>query len=286
MESNSAVLTEDPPKAMTQAVTNPFTDRANAQEEAKPKKASLLDLVTTRKRRRPVLAMLYGPPGVGKSTFGASAPNPIFIPCERSLDQITVAKFPTPKTLTEFGTYLNAVDTEEHDYETLVIDTADALELLIFDAVCNEGKVKSIEEFGGGYGKGFTRAREYWARLLNRLTALSERMNVLLIAHSHLRTVSDPMLATAYDIHEPKIQAKSIELIRQAVDLIMFARIQTSVVKEGTKSRKGRGIIGEDREMFTQPTTGIESKNRFNLESPMDFNWATLQQGIDAFYNK
>jgi AAA domain len=282
-ETNTEVLTVDPPKAIAQA--NPFAERAS-QEEAKPRKASLLDLVTTRKRRRPVLAMLYGPPGVGKSTFGASAPNPIFIPCERGLDQITVPKFPTPKTLAEFGTYLNAVDTEEHDYQTVVIDTADALELLIFDAVCNEGKVKSIEEFGGGYGKGFTRAREYWARLLTRLTALSERMNVLLVAHSHLRTVSDPMLATAYDIHEPKIQAKSIELIRQSVDLIMFARIQTSVIKDGPKARKGRGLIGDDREMFTQPTTGIECKNRFNLESPMEFNWATLQTGIDAFYNK
>ena len=280
-ETNTEVI--DPPKTIVQA--NPFAERT-VQEEAKPRKASALSLITTRKRRRPVLAMLYGPPGVGKSTFGASAPNPIFIPCERGLDQITVAKFPTPGTLAEFGTYLNAVDTEEHDYETVVIDTADALELLIFDAVCNEGKVKSIEEFGGGYGKGFTRAREYWARLLTRLTALSERMNVLLVAHSHLRTVSDPMLATAYDIHEPKIQAKSIELIRQSVDLIMFARLQTSVIKDGPKARKGRGLIGDDREMYTQPTSGIECKNRFNLESPMEFNWATLQAGIDAFYNK
>lgn len=282
-ETNTELLTIDPPKPIQQP--NPFAERASL-EEAKPKKTSLLDLVTTRKRRRPVLAMLYGPPGVGKSTFGASAPNPIFIPCERGLDQITVPKFPTPKTLAEFGSYLNAVDTEEHDYQTVVIDTADALELLIFDAVCNEGKVKSIEELGGGYGKGFTRAREYWARLLTRLTALSERMNVLLVAHSHLRTVSDPMLATAYDIHEPKIQAKSIELIRQSVDLIMFARIQTSVIKDGPKARKGRGLIGDDREMYTQPTSGIECKNRFNLESPMEFNWATLQAGIDNFYNK
>ena len=202
--------------------------------------------------------MLYGPPGVGKSTFGASAPNPIFIPCERGLDQITVAKFPTPKTLAEFGAYLNAVDTEEHDFESLIIDTADALELLIFDAVCTEGKVKSIEQVGGGYGWGFMRAREYWARLLARLTELSEKMNVLLIAHSHLRTINDPMLATAYDVHEPKIQAKSIELIRQSVDLIIFAHLQTSVIKDGPKARKGRGLIGDDREMFTQPTTGIE----------------------------
>jgi hypothetical protein len=70
------------------------------------------------------------PPGVGKSTLVPVLQTRSLSRPKRGLDQITVAKFPTPKTLAEFGTYLNAVDTEEHDYETLVIDTADALELL------------------------------------------------------------------------------------------------------------------------------------------------------------
>jgi hypothetical protein len=266
------------------AAVNPFTDRLPI--EPKTKKGSTFDLVTTRKRRRPFFGVLYGPPGVGKSTFAAEAPSPIFIPCERGLDQITVAKFPTPKNLTEFGSYLKAIDEEEHDYQTLVIDTADALELLIFDAVCAEGKVNGIEEFGGGYGKGFTRAREYWARLLSRLTKLSERINVVLVAHSHLRTVNDPMLATAYDIHEMKIQQKSAELIRQSVDLILFARIATTVAKDSPKARKGRGLVTGDREMYTQPTTGLESKNRFNLESPMEFSFEALQNGINNFYDR
>src|SRR5206468_4669463 len=143
-------------------VVNPFTERAAAQQEAKPKKASLLDTVTIKKRFRPVFFCLYGPPGVGKSTFGASADNPIFIPTERGLDHITTPKFPTPKTFAEFYHQLVAVDTEEHSYKTIVIDTADALELLIWERVCAEGKVRSIEDFGGGYGKGYTRAREIW----------------------------------------------------------------------------------------------------------------------------
>jgi hypothetical protein len=264
---------------------NPFEERARA-EAVKPKKPGALSMVTSRKRRRPFFGVLYGPPGVGKSTFGSEAPDPIFIPAERGLDQITVAKFPTPKDLNEFGVYLKAIDEEPHDYKTLVIDTADAVELLIFDAVMAEGKTRSIEEFGGGYGKGFTRAREYWARLLSRLTTLSERINVLLIAHSHLRTVTDPMLATAYDIHEMKIQQKSAELIRQSVDLILFARIATTVAKDSPKARKGRGIVSGDRELYTQPTTGIESKNRFNLPNPMPFEWSALEAAIADFYDK
>jgi len=264
---------------------NPFEERAKA-EAAKPKRPSMLNQITTRKRRRPVFGVLYGPPGVGKSTFASEAPEPIFVPCERGLDQITTAKFPTPKDLFEFGSYLKAIEEEPNDYKTLVIDTGDALELLINDAVCDEGKVKSLEDFGGGYGKGVVRAREYWARLLSRLTRMSEARNVLLICHSHLRTVNDPMLAAAYDIHEMKIQPKSAELIRQSVDLILFARIAASLSKETPRARKGRAVVSGDREMYTAPTTGLESKNRFELPNPMEFSWAALEEGIQKFYDK
>jgi hypothetical protein len=263
---------------------NPFAERA-AQEVAKPKKASVLSLITKQRRRRPFFGVLYGPPGVGKSTFASEAPNPIFIPCERGLDQITVAKFPTPQTLAEFGSYLKAIDEEPNDFQSMVIDTGDALELLIFDAVCKEGKVDSIEEYGGGWQKGYARARDYWARLLSRLIRMSEARTVLLIAHSHLRTVTDPMLAASYDVFEMKIQQKSVELIRQSVDLILFARMATTVAKDAPKAKKGRGLISGDREMYTQPTTGLESKNRFNLESPMEFSWDALQAGVDKFYS-
>lgn len=285
MESNSALLTENPPKAITQAI-NPFADRANAQEDARPKRSSLLSTITTKKRFRPVFFCLYGPPGVGKSTEMSEADNPIFIPTERGLDHITVPKFPTPRTFVEFYTQLTTLDKEEHPYKTIVIDTADALELLIWERVCAEGKVKSIEEYGGGYGKGYTRAREIWTGVLRQLTDMSERFNIVLIAHSHVRSISDPAIGTPYDSHEIKVHAKSAEIIKQMVDMILFVQIEMTIQKDTPKARKGRGIVGEDRIMRTAPGTGYEAKNRYQLENPMEFSWAALMDGINKFYNR
>ena len=230
--------------------------------------------------------MVYGPPGIGKSTFASTAPKPIIIPTERRLDQITVAKLPTPKNFAQLYAQVEALDKEEHEYQTIVLDTLDATEVLIWQRVCAEGKCKSIEEFGGGYGKGYTRAREIWTGLLSQLSEMSERFNVLLLAHSHLKTISDPMLSAAYDLHKIKIHDKSAEIIRQMVDLILFANLDVTLAKETTKARKGRGIISGDRLLWTAPTTGIEAKNRYNLENPMPFEWEALEKAVNDFYER
>jgi hypothetical protein len=286
MESNTdnqATTVLEPPPPTVLSPPNPFAERA-AAEAKQPKKASLLDSITTRKRRRPFFGCLYGPPGVGKSTFGSTLPKAVFIQCERGLDQITCDRFPAPKTLADYKRQILALAEEPHDYESIIIDTIDGLDLLIQAEVCRAGKVNSIEDFG--YGRGWTFAREIWVKILDRLTEMSERWNILLIAHAGVKNITDPQLGTPYDQWQLRLHDRSADILKQCVDLLLFAQLSRTIDKETPKARKGRAITSEDREMWTSPVTGVIAKNRFNLENPMPFEWPALEEAIQKFYSK
>ena len=277
--TNTTVVIEEP---------NPFAERAAAvaAENGKKARVSLLSQVTTRKRRRPIFALLYGPPGVGKSSWASQSAKPVFIQCERGLDQITVPRLPVPKTLDDYKLQIQALVNEEHDFATIVIDTLDALELLVWEEVCRIGKCSSIEDYGGGWQKGYVKAKEIFSKILERLLNMNERFNILLVAHARVKSFTDPMLSAPYDQWQLRIEQKSAELLFQMVDLVLFANVAKTLDKENVKARKGRAIISEDREMWTQPSTGIIAKNRFNLPSPMELSWAALEEEVNKFYDK
>lgn len=262
---------------------NPFSVQA-AMEASKPKQPTWLDMVITGKRARPVLMVVYGSPGVGKSTFGSTAPNPIFIPTERGLDQIGAARFPQPETFTQFKEMCTTFANTKNNYQTLVVDTADGLEALIFEEICKEAGVPSIEKIP--YGKGFDAAKTRWRSLLKSFERLSERKNVLILCHSHIKTVNDPSLSDPYDMHRMKMHDKSAEVLRDFCDNILFACYEITLSKDDQKDKKGRGLHSGNRILKTSANTGFEAKNRFHLKDEIPLEWASLQEGVESFYTK
>jgi hypothetical protein len=59
----------------------------------------MFENIQTGRENKPPRIMIYGSEGVGKSTFGASAPKPIFIQTEDGLGEIDCAKFPLAKSV-------------------------------------------------------------------------------------------------------------------------------------------------------------------------------------------
>ena len=216
---------------------------------------------------------IYGPEGVGKTTFAAQFPGAVFIDTEGSTRHMDVARFDAPDELGDVINEICYVVGHPAEVGTLVIDTVDWLEKLLFDAVCAENKWKSIEE--PGYGKGYVAARQKMQQLLAMLDqVIAVGVNVVLVCHSFIRKFEQPDEMSSYDRYMLKLNEKNIApLIKEWTDLLLFVNYKTDVVKvEKTNTVKGRG--GQKRVMYATHTASWDAKNRFGLpdEMPFDFD--------------
>ena len=241
------------------------------------------------KQAVPPRLMIYGSEGVGKSTLGAQTPKPIFVQTEDGLGQIDCHKFPLAQTFEDILGALDALKAEEHDYQTVVVDSLDWAERLIWDAVCRDYGAKSIEKVDGGYGKGYVYALAYWRKVLDGLIALHGRrqMMILLVAHAKVERFEDPESA-AYDRYSPRLNKHAAALITEWSDAVLFAsrkfRVETDT---GTFNRERHvahaiGRDGGERVLRTVGGPSCVAKNRFNLAAELPLDWNTLLAGITS----
>ena len=235
------------------------------------------------------MGVIAGPPGIGKSTLAKKA-GALFLPTERGLDQIGADRLPLPKTYLEFKRSVQWFATEQDEYKTLAIDTIDGLEQLIWDEVCEEKQVSSIEQ--PDYGAGYVAAQTKWRKLLLKFQEMSEeRFNILLLSHMHIKTFNDPAQPDPYDVYRIKLNDKSAAIIKERVDNIMFAAYDVTPVKDGEPGRKNKAsarlLHSGNRILITRASTGYpEAKNRFDFPDEMPLDWDALEQGIKDFYGK
>ena len=202
--------------------------------------SALLSQIKRGRLKKPVLALIYGPDGVGKSTFGADAPLPIFLGTEKGTANLDVARFPTPQN---FQGVLRALDEllhEKHNFQTLIIDSLDWMEPVVWDHVCTETGAPNIESVGGGYGKGYVAANKLWMEMIARLTRLQETkaMNIILVAHSQIRTFQDPQTQAGYDRYQLKLNEKAAAIFREFVDCVLFANFEVFTKKDNGKDAR------------------------------------------------
>ncbi len=222
----------------------------------------------------PRRTFLFGVHGVGKSTFGAMAEKPIFIPTEEGINDLDVDRFPLA---TRYGDVLNALSSlysEPHDYKTVVIDSLDWLERLIFAEVCAQRGVESIEDIG--YAKGYVFALSQWREVLAGLDALRSHrgMAVILIAHAAIEKFNNPE-TDSYDRYVPRLQKQASALVQEWADEVFFAtyRVLTKTTSEGFDRKRIQGIGTGERIVRTTERPAHVAKNRLNLpdEFPLDY---------------
>ena len=230
--------------------------------------------------------LLYGMPKVGKSTFGAMAHNPIFLNIEDGIDNLTTHRIfnnNDEKTYKKCVEALRALVTQDHDFKTLVIDSADWLERLIYKAVAQASNVKSIDDIG--YGKGYADAVNYWESFLNMLDTIRHKrgMEIIIICHVDVKVFNDTN-GEAYNQYAPKLHGKTAKgdstlgLLTEWVDMILFAKreVRTSKTIQSGKEVNVANVSEEKikRHLYTNSMAGnFIAGNRLSMPEKMGLDY-------------
>lgn len=265
------------------------TKKKKAAPKAKQALAgTFLSKVSSKVQSRAMSGVIYGPPGVGKTSLAAHFPNPLFLidAHEQGIHDLKnaglldadIPVLPDATSWEDLLEMLVELSNMDHDFDTLVIDSLTGMERLCYQHVCEN-------EFNGDWSsKGFhsymqgyeiTR-RRYWPTFLEHLDLVrGNDVNVLLLAHSEVRSHNDPE-REAYDRYEPSLHRKQWDCTHRWAEFVLFANFHIDLEQIGTK-KKARG--GQDRYLHTENSAAYIAKNRLGLPTIIEMGTS----GKEAF---
>lgn len=236
---------------------------------------------------RPPRVVLYGVQGIGKSTFAAKAPNPVFIQTEEGLDAINATAFPLCKSFEDIIDAIGVLATEDHDFNTVVLDSADWAEALVHKRVAQDNNVATIDAIG--YGRGYKAAVDYWRQILDGLDHLrnEKSMQVFLLAHSQVKRFDDP-LTDPYDRYQLDLHHASASMISEWCDILAFANQQYTTVKAdvGFNQKVTRAVGTGNRVLYTQERPGWSAKSRWPLPDTMPLDYEKFAEALGTVMNQ
>ena len=228
--------------------------------------------------RKPQKVVIYGPEGIGKTTFAARFPDPVFIDTEGSTYHMDVKRTSKPQSWQELMDQVRQIAGSPGVCKTLVLDTADWAEMICAASVVSKYQKKSIEDFG--YGKGYTYLQEEFGKLLNALTeVINVGMNVVLTAHAKMRKFEQPDEMGAYDRWEMKLSKQVAPMVKEWADMVLFANYKTYVVAADDKGKKHKAQGGK-RVMYTAHHPCWDAKNRHDLPEELPLDYTAIAQCI------
>lgn len=227
--------------------------------------------------------VLYGPEGIGKSTFASKMPDPVFIDTEGSTKNMDVKRLDAPETWTDIFEAVKYVRQNADCCKSLIIDTADWAEMLCIKYTCEKAQVNGIEDFG--YGKGYTYVQENFKKLLDVLNEVIKLgINVMVTAHAKMRKFEQPDEMGAYDRWEMKLSRQVAPMLKEWADMVLFANYKTFVVEDDkTKSKKAQG---GKRVMYTTHNPCWDAKNRYGLADCVDFDYEAIKSVVETTNEK
>ena len=226
--------------------------------------------------------VIYGPEGIGKSTFASKFPDPVFIDTEGSTKNLDVKRLPAPSSWTRIKEEVRYIIQNPNLCKTLVIDTADWAEKMAIQSVLDSHNKSGIEDFG--YGNGYRYVYEAFGELLNLLNAVvDQNVNVVVTAHAILKKFEQPDELGAYDRYSMKLidspKTSNSAAVKEWADMVLFANYKTIVITDSkTKKTKAQGGT---RMMYTTHHSCWDAKNRYGLAEELPFDFKEIAHIFD-----
>jgi hypothetical protein len=261
----------------------PAATPARPATPAKPK--SRLGQVQRGILRVPLRHLFYGPRGVGKTSLGADAPNPLFLDIEGGSPLLNVTRYmfrdePGGYVPRVYEDVLGAIDdilaNPDHGYASLVIDTLDALESLIHDFICRRDLKANVEAYG--YGKGYKVAVVEIRILKERLDRLiNSGTSIVILAHSDEKTFKNPR-GPDYDRYKSEMHDLAWSQIAGWCDVVGFIDFESGgAALKGDESqvKRARGWSTGRRMIQLAPDAAApDAKCRLSLPAELELGIA------------
>jgi len=218
----------------------------------------------------PPRVLIYGPEKIGKTTLASEFPSPVFLQTEDGNGTLDLSSW----SIGSYGDMMEALGvlyTEEHAFQTVVVDSVTAFQPLVWAETGDRGddkgnKKKRIEDFG--YGKGYVYALAVWQEFMDGLNALraDRGMNVVMIAHSKVERFDDPE-TVSYSKYDIDLHEKARDMLKRDVDAILLVKPDVTVKTEDAGFNKTRAIGSGGRNvwMHTDSRPAYVAGNRYGL---------------------
>lgn len=239
---------------------------------------------------KPPRIVIYGPHGIGKNTFASSAPNSVLINIEDGQPSgMPIDSFPKATSFGEVMEAMSALYSEEHAFETLVVDSLDWLEPLVWaETIKRHNEAEPSKQWAdiesAGYGKGYVATLDVWRDYLDAVNALrnDKGMAVIQTAHAEVKRFDSPE-TEPFDRYQIKLHKMASALVQEHADMVLFANFKTSVTKADVGMKKvARGVGAGTRALYTEERPAFLAKNRHNLPPELPLSWDALASAMTA----
>ena len=161
---------------------------------------------------------IYGAEKVGKSTFGAKLPRPLFCNFEVGTNYLPVR----PVNIDRWSVFKQVLrqleKPEAHDYyDTVVIDTVSEAYTSCEKFICQQAGVQKIGDIP--YGRGYTDTKREFEEALRKITMLG--FGLCCICHAEKKTIPGPN-DTTIDTMQPAMPSRAADVVNRMVDIIAY----------------------------------------------------------------